>query len=176
MLLNIVRSQISTYDALDEANETLTKLPDSLTVITNRGVQNMFLINTQNKKAIPLEKKSFSELNLTERYDLQEWIADNPTILGENLLIIQKEFAGFSETNERLDLLALDENGKLVVIENKLDDSGKDVVWQALKYVSFCATLTKMRLLKFINAILRKKAMLRINYRSFMGRSMKAYA
>lgn len=103
----------------------------------------MFLIDTQNKKAVPLEKKSFSELKLSERYDLQEWIADNPKILGENLLIIQKEFDGFSDTNERLDLLALDESGKLVIIENKRDDSGKDVVWQALKYVSYCATLTK---------------------------------
>jgi len=103
----------------------------------------MFLIDTQNKKAVPLEKKSFSGLKLSERYDLQEWIADNPRILGENLLIIQKEFDGFSETNERIDLLALDESGKLVIIENKLDDSGKDVVWQALKYVSYCATLTK---------------------------------
>lgn len=103
----------------------------------------MFLIDKQNKKAVMLEKKSFSELKLSERYDLQEWIADNPRILGENLLIIQKEFDGFPETNERLDLLALDESGKLVIIENKLDDSGKDVVWQALKYVSYCATLTK---------------------------------
>jgi len=103
----------------------------------------VFLIDRQNKKAISLEKMSFSDLELSERYDLQEWIADNPKILGEDLLIIQKEFNGFSETNERLDLLALDENGKLVVIENKLDDSGKDVVWQALKYASYCATLTK---------------------------------
>jgi hypothetical protein len=103
----------------------------------------VYLIDTQNKKATALAKKSFSELKLSERYDLQEWISDNPSILGEELLIIQKEFDGFSETNERLDLLALDENGKLVIIENKLDDSGKDVVWQALKYVSYCATLTK---------------------------------
>lgn len=103
----------------------------------------MFLIDTQNKKAISLAKSTFSELKLSERYDLQEWIVGNPRILGENLLIIQKEFDGFSDTNERLDLLALDESGKLVIIENKLDDSGKDVVWQALKYVSYCATLTK---------------------------------
>lgn len=103
----------------------------------------MFLIDTKHRKALSLEKKTFSELKLSERYDLQEWIVDNPLILGERLLIIQKEFDGFLDTKERLDLLALDESGKLVVIENKLDDSGKDVVWQALKYVSYCATLTK---------------------------------
>ena len=42
----------------------------------------MFLIDTQNKKAVSLEKKSFSELKLSERNDLQEWIIDNPLILG----------------------------------------------------------------------------------------------
>lgn len=111
--------------------------------LPDRGAKYMFLIDTYNKKAVSLEKKSFSDLELSERNDLQEWIADNPNILGERLLIIQKEFAGFSDTKERLDLLALDENGNLVVIENKLDDTGKDVTWQALKYVSYCATLTK---------------------------------
>lgn len=108
----------------------------------------MFLIDTQNKKAVSLDKKSFSELKLSERNDLQEWIAGNPHILGENLLIIQKEFDGFYGTNERLDLLALDECGNLVIIENKLDDSGKDVVWQALKYASFCATLKRNEICK----------------------------
>jgi hypothetical protein len=103
----------------------------------------VFLIDTKNKKAISLNKKTFADLKLSERHDLQEWIIDNPYILGENLLIIQKEFADFFDTNERLDLLALDESGRLVIVENKLDDSGKDVVWQALKYVSYCATLTK---------------------------------
>jgi len=38
--------------------------------------------------------------------------------------------------------LALDKNGNLVVIENKLDDSGRDVVWQVLKYASYCSQLT----------------------------------
>ncbi len=64
-----------------------------------------------------------------------------PESLGEELLIIQKEFDGFDETRERLDLLALDKQGSLVVIENKLDDSGRDVVWQALKYASYCSSL-----------------------------------
>ena len=66
----------------------------------------MFLIDTQSKKAISLEKRTFSELKLSERFDLQDWIANNPRILGENFLIIQKEFDGFYDTNERLDLLA----------------------------------------------------------------------
>ncbi|MBP2025091.1 hypothetical protein J2Z71_000616 [Peptoniphilus stercorisuis] len=103
----------------------------------------MFLIDKEKNEAISLSKKTFQELEFKERKHLQEWISKNTDILGERLLIIQKEFAGFDDTKERLDLLALDENGNLVIIENKLDDSGRDVVWQSLKYASYCSSLTK---------------------------------
>lgn len=42
-----------------------------------------------------------------------------------------------------MDLLALDKQGNIVVIENKLDDSGKDVTWQVMKYASYCSSLSK---------------------------------
>ena len=103
----------------------------------------MFLIDKEKNEAISISKKTFQELELKERKHLQEWICKNTTILGERLLIIQKEFSGFDDTKERLDLLAIDENGNLVIIENKLDDSGRDVVWQSLKYASYCSGLTK---------------------------------
>lgn len=108
----------------------------------------MYLINKEQNRITKLKQKSFSELKFREREHLQEWIANNPSSLGEELLIIQKEFSGFNETNERLDLLALDKLGNIVVIENKLDDSGKDVTWQSIKYASYCASLTKQDILK----------------------------
>jgi hypothetical protein len=68
-----------------------------------------FRIDTQTKTIVPLTKCTFAELGFTERRDLQEWIAKQPSCLGdEEFLVIQKEFAGFSDTRERLDLLALD--------------------------------------------------------------------
>ena len=103
----------------------------------------MFTVNHQTNRINPVKIKTFSELGFTERKHLQEWLAYQPDALGEELLIIQKEFDGFDDTRERLDLLALDKDGNLVIIENKLDDSGRDVVWQALKYASYCASLTK---------------------------------
>ena len=108
----------------------------------------MYKIDTASNSIQPLEKKSFSSLGFRERGHLQEWIAKQPDVLGEDLLIIQKEFRGFDETQERLDLLALDKQGALVVIENKLDDSGKDVTWQALKYASYCSRLSKSNIAK----------------------------
>lgn len=103
----------------------------------------MFLIDREKNEAMSLSKKTFQELKFKERQHLQEWICKNTDILGERLLIIQKEFSGFDDTRERLDLLAIDEEGNLVIIENKLDDSGRDVVWQSLKYASYCSGLTK---------------------------------
>ncbi|MCS7092793.1 MAG: DUF4268 domain-containing protein, partial [Patescibacteria group bacterium] len=82
--------------------------------------------------------------------------ANNPECLGEELLIIQKEFDGFNDTNDRLDLLALDKQGNLVVIENKLDDSGKDVTWQVLRYASYCSTLNKEQILLIYQQYLSK--------------------
>lgn len=108
----------------------------------------MYRINTTSNSISRLEKKTFSELGFRERDHLQEWIAKQPDALGEELLIIQKEFSGFDETHERLDLLALDKQGALVIIENKLDDSGKDVTWQALKYASYCSGLSKANIVK----------------------------
>jgi len=87
----------------------------------------MYQIDKTTNSISKLEEKTFSALGFKERENLQEWLAGNPEALGEELLIIQKEFDGFSDTNERLDLLALDKQGNLVIIENKLDDSGKDV-------------------------------------------------
>lgn len=103
----------------------------------------MYVINRTTNRIEPLKRRTFSELGFRERANLQEWIANHPTALGEELLVIQKEFSGFADTAERLDLLALDRQGKLVILENKLDDSGRDVTWQALKYASYCSSLSK---------------------------------
>ncbi|WP_078085334.1 DUF4268 domain-containing protein [Microbulbifer mangrovi] len=116
----------------------------------------MYQIDKDANRISPLQEKRFSELGFREREHLQEWLAANPEVLGEELLIIQKEFDGFDETRERLDLLALDKQGHLVVIENKLDDSGRDVVWQALKYASYCAGLTKSQIVAIYQQYLDK--------------------
>lgn len=108
----------------------------------------MYIVDLENNKLQKAEASSFKDLKLEERKNLQEWIAKEPNSLGEELLIIQKEFDGFSDTRERLDLLALDKHGNLVIIENKLDDSGRDVTWQAIKYASYCSSLSKEEVIR----------------------------
>ena len=48
-------------------------------------------------------------MKFREREHLQEWLENSPTAFGDDdeLLFIQKEFDGFDDTRERLDLLAI---------------------------------------------------------------------
>jgi hypothetical protein len=115
---------------------------------------NLFKIDKNANSLCKIKPKSFTDLGFKERDHLQEWIAKNTDVFDEELLIIQKEFSGFNDTNERLDLLALDKQGNLVIIENKLDDSGKDVTWQSLKYASYCSSLIKEQIREIYQSFL----------------------
>ncbi len=97
----------------------------------------LFRINPENRESEKIAEIDFSQLGFQERRDIQEWVAANPGILDDGLLVIGKEFSGFDRTNERLDLLAVDEDGKLVVVELKRDHTGADAHWQAIKYASY---------------------------------------
>ena len=101
------------------------------------GGPQLFKIDRENKKTELMKEVNFAQLGVKEVQDIQEWIAKNPRILGDDLLIIAKEFRNFDKTKERPDLLAVDTDGTLVVIELKSDDSGRDVHWQAIKYASY---------------------------------------
>jgi hypothetical protein len=117
----------------------------------------MYIIDKQSNTIQNIKAVTFSELGFRERGHLQEWLEGHPEALGEDFLIIQKEFSGFNDTNERLDLLALDKKGNAVIIENKLDDTGRDVTWQALKYASYCSTLTKEQIRNIYQQYLDRK-------------------
>ena len=131
----------------------------------------MFIIDTTKNEATAIGRQTFADLGFRERDHLQEWIAKNPAMLGDDdeLLIIQKEFAGFDETRERLDLLALDKYGNIVVIENKRDDTGADVTWQALKYVSYCSTLMEDDIVRIFQQYLGNEKDAEAELREFFG-------
>jgi len=107
----------------------------------------MYKVDIENKELISIPATSYSELNLRERFDIQEWIAVTPEILGEKLMIISKEL--ILPSGRRLDLLAVDKEGKLVIIELKRDYSGSDLEWQAIKYASYCSSFSSDEIYKY---------------------------
>src|SRR5713226_115158 len=93
-------------------------------------------------KSLTLTQTSFAELLVKERQDLEEWNKANPDILGAELLLITSEYDRFDKSDLRLDLMAIDRKGKLVIIELKRDVKGTLADLQALRYAAFCSTMT----------------------------------
>jgi alkylated DNA nucleotide flippase Atl1 len=99
------------------------------------------LYTVEGAKAMPAERVTLTEAGLLERQHLQEWVIAHPEILGEDVLIITFEFdrwitgAG-APTWERLDVLALDRAGRLIVAELKRDVAPDAVMVQALNYAA----------------------------------------
>ena len=102
----------------------------------------IFSVDKEAKSLNHLPEKRFASLGVLERQDLGEWVIDESRILGEELLVVTSEFQGFEDTSDRLDVLALDTKGKLVVVELKRDKADKTTDLQAIKYASYCSTLT----------------------------------
>jgi RecB family endonuclease NucS len=73
----------------------------------------------------------FKEESLLEEH-LEDWIAADPTILGEPLLIIGRQVL-IPDTKDRLDLLAIDPQGYAVIIELKRGKLRDPVDIQALR-------------------------------------------
>ena len=115
----------------------------------------LFRIDAEGRTAQTIASVSFSHLPYHERYDIQEWVLHNPELLGEPLLVVASEYAGFDRTSERLDVLALDRQGKLVVVELKRSARGTTAELQALRYAAYCSTLTLDEYLEGLSEELR---------------------
>jgi hypothetical protein len=79
--------------------------------------------------------------------NLEEWIAADPLLLGEPLLILGRQVL-VPDTKDRLDLLAVDPRGQVVIIELKRGDLKDPVDIQALRYASY---ISKWRFEDFEN-------------------------
>lgn len=102
----------------------------------------LFSVDQETEELDHLSEQEFAQLDILEREDLEEWVIEEPRILGERLKVISSEYAKFRDLRERLDVLAIDPQGKLVVVELKRDKADRTTDLQALKYASYCATLT----------------------------------
>ncbi len=96
-----------------------------------------------------IESGRFVNLNIWERRHIQEWIRQAPDLLGEDLLIVSTEFNRFRNSDDRLDLLALDRKGNLVVIELKRDEHAAYADLQALRYAAMVSSMTFDKLINY---------------------------
>ncbi|ELY77810.1 hypothetical protein C487_09508, partial [Natrinema pallidum DSM 3751] len=74
--------------------------------------------------------------------EIEEWVISIPELLNEDLLVVASQYAKFDKTADRPAILALDPDGKLVVIELKRDTADSTTDLQAIKYASYCSTIS----------------------------------
>jgi hypothetical protein len=85
---------------------------------------------------------------------LEQWIVAHPELAGESLLVLGSQLAEFAEDRDRLDVLAIDTEGELVVIELKVDDAFRLTDLQALAYAGAYASATPDQLAETLRTTL----------------------
>jgi hypothetical protein len=110
----------------------------------------MVKISRADKRFTCLETKALSQANILERKDLQEYILNSfkPFCqeLGEGLMIIAKEVRPSETVADRIDLLAVDDDGNVVIIELKRGNDKLQLL-QAIAYAGMIAKWSPEELL-----------------------------
>ncbi len=110
----------------------------------------LLVIPAQNPKQFTqVQAGTFNALSIWERAHIQEWVRQAPEVLGEELLVVSMEFDRFKQSADRLDLLALDRRGNLVVVELKRDGLASYADLQAIRYAAMVSTMTIEKLLPY---------------------------
>ena len=119
----------------------------------------MAVCRITNNEFEPLAETSFETEKLYERYDLQRMLHDRPHLLEEGLFIVAEEYNDREESNRRIDLLALDREGRLVVVELKRSDQDSLMDLQAIRYAAMVANMTLDQAIDAHREYLRQREM-----------------
>jgi hypothetical protein len=97
--------------------------------------------------AEPLFRTTLQAEGLLERDHLQQWALQRPELLGEDLYVITNEFDRWEDASgqavgDRLDVLALDPEGRPVVVELKRCPAPRLTYIQAIGYAAMVSRFT----------------------------------
>jgi len=89
----------------------------------------------------PLVREPVGFAGRVSEAKLEAWLIEHPNLAGEPLLVLGSQLAEFAEDQDRLDVLAVDDTGELVLIELKVDESFRVTDLQALAYAGAYASM-----------------------------------
>jgi len=93
------------------------------------------LYKIRGKEVEEVNQTKLKQENKLEQ-NLEDWLEHEPSILGERLLVFGRQVQ-IPEVNDRIDLLALDTDGNIVIIEIKKGKLKSPVDIQSLRYASY---------------------------------------
>lgn len=93
-----------------------------------------------------LKRRSLQSEGLREASDLEQWIVEHPSVLGDDVLIVTTQFGRWQnnqgeKATERLDILGVDSSGQPVVVELKRGMDSR-VHLQAITYAAMVASFS----------------------------------
>jgi hypothetical protein len=98
-------------------------------------------------KMLEMAKSNFADAH--KEKDLEDWVEHNPSLLGRNLTMVGRQV--YIPKVGLLDLLAVDEDGRLVIVEFKRQQSTRDTIAQILDYASAVRLITLEQLRGIVN-------------------------
>lgn len=106
-----------------------------------------FLLSVHEGQSDVVEATGLPALGLHEREHLQEWVLAHPELLGPGVEVVTSEFdkwqsAAGEAIADRLDVMGLGRDGRLVVVELKRDAAPHTVHMQALNYAAMVSRLS----------------------------------
>lgn len=110
----------------------------------------IYEVTPQALRAVPTT--TFAAVSLRERDDIQRLLRQHLAVLDPDLLFVAEEYALFENAQRRVDLLAIDRTGRLVVIELKRTEDGGHMELQALRYAAMVSTMTTEHLVQVFAA------------------------
>ena len=105
----------------------------------------MAIYTFEDKSFSKIGETNFNDEGILERQHLQAALKTHIDVVAPNCLVIAEEFSEWSDSQRRIDLLAIDKEANLVVIELKRTDTGEFMELQALRYAAMVSTLTFAR-------------------------------
>jgi hypothetical protein len=102
----------------------------------------MPLFEFQSESIARIEPKTFAEIGLHERRDLQRLLREQIDVIAPGLFVVTEEFENWDDSKRRIDLLAIDKQANLVVIELKRTEDGGHMDLQALRYAAMISSMT----------------------------------
>jgi len=101
----------------------------------------MALFEMSSTKISGLQRMKFGDIGLIERSDLQRLLRDHIEVISPDTLVISEEFSNWDRSDQRIDLLGVDRQARLVVeLKRTTVDSLADL--QALRYTAMVSNMT----------------------------------
>lgn len=89
-----------------------------------------------------IDPTTFHSEGILERKNLQAALKQKIEIVSPDSLVIAEEFSEWTDSQRRIDLLAIDKDANIVIIELKRTETGDFMELQAIRYAAMASTLT----------------------------------